>query len=470
MRATAWRFSHICVAAAVGATVTLVPTAARASVATACSFDAAAASVTATVGSSDVVTLERSGDEIWFDGSPCGTADVTNTDTITLSAPDDTASDSLTIALTGGRFEPGKTAEADGSDEIEMTVDIGDEDALTFEGGAADDDIDIDVNRVDLDANASNDHEVTFLSSFLAPITLLGGGGNDRLVCRYYAGGVDGGPGDDFIRGEINQPATFDGGPGTDRILLPNPTGNGVAWTGPDTYQIQRLSYTDTATAIETFIGDADRDVFIAGPEPVEFVGRDGSDIFGLSGSGASAVGGRGFDLLTYTNATSPVVVNMTRGKAVGPTTSADHFTRIELLEGTDGDDRFAGDPVAGGILEISGRAGHDVLDMRTATHPQVVYLTPTFPTTYPSWVRFVAESIRLVRGGPYGDRMAVGDVNGVELRVRLLGNGGDDRLVGGEHHDVLYGGPGSDYIDGQQGRDVCGGGTGDDVVLHCEV
>ena len=91
--------------------LTIIPRAASASAATSCSFDSSSATITATVGSGASATLERNVDAIWFNGAPCGAADVFNTDTIDLTAPDDTSQESVVISIAGGLFEPGKTAE-----------------------------------------------------------------------------------------------------------------------------------------------------------------------------------------------------------------------------------------------------------------------------------------------------------------------------------------------------------------------
>jgi hypothetical protein len=149
--------------------------------------------VTAVVGSGGSVTLQRSGDAITFDGSACGSADVTNTDQINVTAPDDATSEALTISIAGGAFAPGKTSEGDGDDELEMTVEVGDTDALTFDGSSGGDMIHDDLNQVDLLAGTPGGNEVTFLSSFLAPVFINGNGGSDDLRLRYYAGGIDGG-------------------------------------------------------------------------------------------------------------------------------------------------------------------------------------------------------------------------------------------------------------------------------------
>jgi hypothetical protein len=150
MRPTIRRWQRATVAFATVVPVLWLPGTAQASVATSCTFDAGTATVTATLGSGDAAVLERSGDAIEFAGSPCETADVSNTDQINVAAPDDTTVEALTISLDGGDFAPGKTAEADGNDEIEISLDIADDDSLSILGSGSADDIKVDVNGIDL--------------------------------------------------------------------------------------------------------------------------------------------------------------------------------------------------------------------------------------------------------------------------------------------------------------------------------
>jgi Ca2+-binding RTX toxin-like protein len=470
MRPTIRRWQRATVAFATIVLLLWLPDIAQASIATSCTFDVGTATVTATLGSGEAATLERSGDAIVFAGSPCETAVVSNTDQINVAAPDDTTVEGLTISLDGGDFVPGKTTEADGDDEIEISVDIANDDSLSILGSASADDIKVDVNGVDLLAGTPHEEEVTFVASILATITLNGGPAHDVLGMRAYAGTVQGGSGRDTITGEVNQPASYDGGPGVDLLTIADPNGIIVTSTGAGSYDIQRTGGTDTTTDMERLAGGDARDVLFGGPAEDEFFGRGGNDVFALLGGSNTAYGGQGFDALTYIQQASPVAIDMTSGKVLGKGSDVtDVFKSVETVQATEGDDLFAGDPIAGGILEIDGSVGHDVLDMHTAHQGQVVYLTPAFPITYPAWVRFVAESIRVVRGSRFHDHMAVGEANGVHPRARFLGLGGDDRLVGGSHHDVLEGGAGDDRLDGRGGRDICIGGPGTDVIERCE-
>jgi hypothetical protein len=94
------------------ALIGLVPSAANAAT---CTFDSSTATVSVSVGT-ETTTLSVSAGNVMDDGSQCGTATVTNTDTIDVSATAGT----LVIDLTGGPFAPGQKAEASGQSEIEF--------------------------------------------------------------------------------------------------------------------------------------------------------------------------------------------------------------------------------------------------------------------------------------------------------------------------------------------------------------
>ena len=63
--------------------------------------------------------------------------------------------------------------------------------------------------------------------------------------------------------------------------------------------------------------------------------------------------------------------------------------------------------------------------------------------------------------GGPAGDFM-----NGDGGNDLIFGNGGDDTILGGASADTINGGDGNDSIDGQGGPDVINSGSGDDLFV----
>ena len=142
--------------------------------------------------------------------------------------------------------------------------------------------------------------------------------------------------------------------------------------------------------------------------------------------------------------------------------------TGVEIIAGRVLADRFSGHPRTAGVIFIQGYSGRDVLDLRAATHRQFVWTTPSDVYTAPAWSRLVVQDIHRIKGSDRADRIAVGDVNGKELRARFSGGVGNDVLVGGIHRDVLIGGAGDDTLDGGARRDVCYGGSGVNTYLNC--
>jgi len=443
----------------------LIPaSAARAAVATSCSFDAPTATVTGIVGTDVTTTLGRSGTAITFDGVPCGTADVTNTDQINISAPDTTSSETITISEAGGTFAPGKTAEADGSNEIEFAVTRSAEDTVGFVGTGDADTIDVDHDGADLLPGSPNEDEVQFTSFVAGPVAIDGGAGDDALSARVYQASIDGGPGDDSITAGGSQASSYAGGTGMDTITFPY--GVVKATDTSNDYDLDRGGTTDAITSMETLVGGDGNDGFVGSAGNDHFIGGGGDDLFIPLGGDDIVEGDAGFDQDSLGAGGVSLHVDLTSGTSTGD--GSDTFTGIEALVGSVLTDRFTGDPRTSGVVGVAGYGGHDVLDMRTATHRQFVWTTPDSIAGAPSWVRLAAQDIRRIQGSDRSDRIEVGDVNGNELRARFNGNGGDDLLVGGIHHDVLRGGPGDDTLDGKARLDVCYGGAGVNTYINC--
>jgi Ca2+-binding RTX toxin-like protein len=458
-----------------------VPNAARAATATACSFDGGTATVTATIGSSESPTLERSGGAIAFDGSPCGAATVTNTDTVNVSAPDQATTEALTISIAGGQFGPGKTTEGDGSDEIEITVTLQAPEALTIIGSAGADDITFLGDVVDLSAGPAGEFEVTRTGfDNTTPSVLSGGAGNDHLRMSALVTSSDfstnstvsGGDGDDDIVASPYTNASYDGGAGTDTVSYPNlwtaTEGITVHVTTPSvSATVDRFNgptATDTLTGIERIAGSPLNDTFYGSTGDDWFDGGDGNDWFLPSGGNDTVNGGSGIgDTLTVGASAAPVTFDMTAGTSTGEGT--DTFQGIEALQGSPTNDLFTGDPEMGGETALDGYGGNDLLDLRTAQSGQTVY---TSSTAYGSSA-VVTFGIYHVIGSPFRDRISVYQSPAVGGSVHFTGLGGNDVLIGGPRRDRLDGGPGDDRLNGKGGVDTCSGGSGMDTLLHCE-
>jgi hypothetical protein len=166
LRTIAWRILP-CVAL-----IGLLPSPARAA---SCTFDPSTATVSVSVGS-DTTTLSVSSGNLMADGSQCGSATVTNTDTIDVSATAGT----LVIDLSGGPFAPGQKAESSGQSEIEFTGNLG-SGTLRIDGSDGADTIAAGTDGVNLNADENAD-DVDVTLTTVATMVVNGGNGNDRLT------------------------------------------------------------------------------------------------------------------------------------------------------------------------------------------------------------------------------------------------------------------------------------------------
>src|SRR2546430_12881021 len=140
-----------------------------------CPCDAAAAPVRGSVGSGPTRVSVSAGNVV-ADGSPCGSATVTNTDTIDASATGGT----LVIDLSGGPFAPGQKAEPSGQSEIEFTGTLG-SGILRIDGSPGADTIAAGTDGVNLNAEENAD-DVDVTITGVASMVVNGGNGNDRMT------------------------------------------------------------------------------------------------------------------------------------------------------------------------------------------------------------------------------------------------------------------------------------------------
>lgn len=430
--------------------------------------------MTATIGSVQSPSLERSGDAITFDGGACGAATVTNTDAIKVTAPDADTLEGLTISIAGGQFAPGKTTEADGDDEIEIQINLAETEPLTVLGSSGPDDLAMSGKWIDLSDNGSGEFEaVRTVMTGNSPSILIGGGGDDHLwtsekfLFTSFApiSDVRGGPGDDTIEPAMYSPSSYDGGSGTDTIRYTAADGVIVHATAPGAATVDRGGGgIDTLTDVETIVGSPSNDTFYGSPGDDWFDGAGGNDWFLPWGGNDTVTGGSGIgDTLTVGASTTPVTFDMTAGTSTGEGT--DTFQGIEALQGSPTNDVFSGDPEVGGEIALDGYGGNDLLDLRAAKSGQTVY---TSDTAYGSSA-VVTFGISRVIGSPFRDKISVYQTPAVGGSVRFSGMGGNDVLVGGPRRDRLEGGGGDDRLNGKGGIDSCSGGPGTDALLSCE-
>ena len=209
----------------------------------ACTYNGTTRTLTAAIEAGQQARLVVNGGAIWWGVTPMpctGDPTTSNTDSITITAPQGTA-EGATIDLTGGPFAPGFTTET-GSSEIEISIDLGDTaDTVTILGSPDPDTIY--VGRKGVAFNADGDGDITFVvvpttvvaygnggvntltaaggngagSSFLGSVSFFAGDLGDSLSGSSGADQLVGGLGNDTLNAAGGND-TLDGGDGDDSL------------------------------------------------------------------------------------------------------------------------------------------------------------------------------------------------------------------------------------------------------------
>jgi Ca2+-binding RTX toxin-like protein len=383
-----------------------------------CQFDSTARVVTIGAVVAETVTIAREADAITVNAVPCDTATVANTDTIVV-ATTGAAPTEVAIDQTNGRFEPGATAEPDGTSEIEFTIDLPlGAPILRIVGTPDADEIVVGADGINLNAaEASGDVDVT-IASGVPQIVVQGAAGADTLSVGGGLGTGAAGPGaalegqegDDLLLPGVADSA-FDGGAGTDTADFGG--ANGV------TVDLQAGTVQGAGAsaiqAVENVTGSPGDDELTGDDAPNVLAGADGDDLIDGGGEADTLLGGAGSDTVSFASAKAPITVDLRDGSAEG--------------DGTDTVDGF--EHVVGGPKSdvIQGKKGANTLD-----------------------------------GGRGHD-----EIHGGEGADDLIGSDGNDRLFGEKGNDRLRGFDGRDQLNGGPGHDRCQGGADPDSFVFCE-
>ena len=433
---------------------------------------------------SRTVSREPNGAHIVYDGSVCGDATVTNTDTIVVTGG--AGAQYLTIDESNGRFRPGASPEGD-IDEIEFSIDLGagsnrlamigtpGHDQMSFLAGSGiridgDRDTDLEITGVEwfgAYARAGDDS----ISAIGVALFARGQGGNDVLRGGRNVDGLDGGSGDDRLTGGRDRDV-IEGGPGADLVRGGDGSDSLIGDAGDDALM--------GGSGDDTFISAAAPDGADAfdgglGVDTVAYSGRTGDvrlSIGGVANDGEadegdriggdieSLLGGAGNDHLAGTPAPNALSGLAGDDVIVGRDGSDQVF-------GNRGDDELFGergdDTLVGGTGDdhVDGNDGDDTLESTRADgDDRFRGGGGTDVVTYAVRAVHVVAAIGTNGNGATGER----DLIAVDVEA-LVGGSGPDLLTGSDAIDVLTGGDGNDTIDGGAGADRLYGGAGDDSL-----
>ena len=282
----------------------------------------------------------------------------------------------------------------------------------TFEGGVDHDILDGGGGNDTLSGGGGRDH-------------VLGGsgndfvyGGDDRDIVRGGSGNdvVDGGSGDDFLRGDT----------GNDHIL------GGQGW--------------------DRLFGDEGNDFLEGGDGDDVMVGGAGDDLM---------IGGRGKDHFVYNDTVgNDVIREFELDKDVIDLRllpEAIRFSELSIVDMADGCGVRITHAALDGSIEIRGIAASDL----SASNFKMPDGETTKITIDGAWITRPTDPFN----GSDSSQLFMDDESG----GNAFGNGGQDRIFGGEGGDCIDGGSSADAIYGEEGNDILEGGYGPDRLFGGE-
>ena len=491
-----------------------------------CTFDGAANALSLEMTPQSTATLIVVNGEIWFGETPapCGTANIHNTDSITITGTVGT-NETLVIDQRGGFFGPGATPEFN-TPEIEIATELGDQtDRVVIHGTEGNDFTAAGQNG--FATSSDGDVDITFLPSLLKLDVHLHGG------VDHFDGRGTGGAGLKFLG-----PMVLTGGEGSE-TLLRGGDGADLIDGGPGNDLLDAQGGTDTllgGAGDDSMTGGGESDTLTGGPGADSMNGNDGDDTFNAQDDEADSLisGGSGADTAYIDTGLdpTPITVETVIGDDVPPPPPAsgcayDAATKTvsaSIAPGQSGtlvvnagSIQFGSTPVACGAattantdtITVNGGAGSvESLTIDQSGGPFAPGATAESGSSEieVSVLLGDATDVVVVKGSAGPDSVAIGtagvsvtpdadvditfsplpavlEVHGLSGVNTITGRGGSgaggdfpnklilragddgDALTGGAGNDEIYGGAGADTLEGRGGNDYMSGGGGNDSV-----
>ncbi|MFO0292588.1 MAG: beta strand repeat-containing protein, partial [Rhodospirillales bacterium] len=336
--------------------------------------------------------------------------------------------------------------------------------------------------------------------------TIIGSAGDDFLFDGGGADRITGGAGNDAIfLGVDGANDTVIGGEGTDLLSYANfgaaggvsvDLSLGIATDFPDRGSAGGGIGVDSLSGIEIVVGTDNADLFRGGTAAETFLGGGGDDVLrlGADSQNDAFTGGGGIDSVDYSEATGPVIVDLSLGEARSAGGSAGSGIGTDRLVGVEGviGSAFADTLIGGagnelffdggGADRISGGAGDDSIFLAADNANDTILGgdgTDILSYTNSGSTRGVSVNLAtgvatdLVSGGSAGSGIGTDAISGVEIVVGtgltdvLVGSGADETFVGGGGPDTIEAGGGNDVVFvNPDGGDLVFGGAGTDTLV----
>ena len=268
---------------------------------------------------------------------------------------------------------------------------------------------------------------------------LKGEAGNDRLEGGDSQDTLRGGAGDDVLDGGAHQTlfehdyADYTDATGGVTVDLVAGVGTGAG--------VGR----DTLIGIEAVLGSQHGDTLL---------GSADHNLFNPGAGDDRMVGGDGYDIVGYWDASGPVQIDMRTGRVTGASGN-DTLDGFEGALGTAHADVITGDA---GNNFIRGYAGDDSLDGGDG-FDRAAY-------DFGSGSVNVSLRTNTATGSEGNDTLAnFENLRGGSFNDTLEGNDGVNDLEGGDGNDFIQGLAGDDVLEGQGGEDTLRGGQGNDTL-----
>jgi len=110
------------------------------------------------------------------------------------------------------------------------------------------------------------------------------------------------------------------------------------------------------------------------------------------------------------------------------------------------------------GKTKLTGGTGKDAFTVKASSSTKDIYDAKTIPYDFPGSTGHYTHTIL----GDVGDNVLIGG----DRRDMLIGFSGNDTIFGNGNDDLLYGDEGRDYLEGGSGNDVLDGGTQNDFLI----